>query len=396
MFVLISILASIGFTSVGASSLGNTLGWHGHNHTTLVRDVHGAGFGGDVMSRVFPINKGLPVGDAALNAAGWHKTDDCDSALGFAWTWEASGATTLQPLKLYTNADGLPSGVGTVIRKYLPPAQKKYATTNPIVGPAPGLFTYHIDIGFRAGDQCQAGLRTEQIGDQLVVNPGGTHKKTIPLTEAVAAQDGWQKGSCFNGMGWHRFFNTAGKTLPMEDGNWNKGDLFPVVAMYDNDGDIHAIFFASIQDQYTYKSGGQKDTNEWEGRTLDEFMMCKNMCGKCGFNRAGSAENSDWATMHIYFKDHTTSNVQCTVPGKSITCFVPPAFGGMGCCENTGTAASIDQQPPSNMTFSGSRFFGMVSGGLGLLVGVLLTLVVVRKQSRAREVQVSEMASTAC
>jgi len=364
---------------VGANGVGNMLAVH--NQTALAQDVHGAGFGTDVMSRVFTRYHDLPVGEAKLVSGGWHKGAACIVPIGYPWTRDASGATIGEPLTMYTNAAGQPSGVGAMMSKYLPPDQRKYAKDL-------GGGSWQIDVGFRSGDQCENVLRTEEIGDQLVVNPGGASTKTIPLTADEAVTQNWQKGSCFNGMGWHYFFNTAGGTLPMAGNFWNKGDVFPVVAMY-HQGQINAIFFASVRDQFTYKwgCGGCKDTNFWEPSTLNQFMMCKNMChpkdSDCGFERAGSIENSEWSTMHIYFRD--TAGIGC---GEGANCFVPGA--GMGCCGGSDS----DRRPPPTVTSNTSPFPAVI-GGLGLLAGVLVTFVVVRKRDGAREVQMSEMASTA-
>jgi len=221
--------------------------------------------------------------------------------------------------------------------------------------------------------------------------------KEIPLNEAGVENAGWQRGSCFKGMGWHYFFNTdgTGKKLPMTAGKWKKGDLFPVVAMYDNDGAFNALFFASITSQYTdCGMMGCNSQNQWEPSVLNEFMMCKNFCGECGFDRDSADEDSSWATMHIYFNDH--ENLKCPA---STTCFIPHWAGGLGCCDKdvlNSDDQSTEATVPASQVASNGKLFAVATGGLGLLVGAVVTFWVVRsKGGHAREVHVSEMSTTA-
>ena len=54
---------------------------------------------------------------------------------------------------------------------------------------------------------------------------------------------GYHRGSCFNGMGWHYFKDLA---APPEKMSWQADNLMPVVPMYDPvKGRINAIFFSS-------------------------------------------------------------------------------------------------------------------------------------------------------
>jgi len=311
--------------ALGAVLLGNAFGTElGH----LLRSGHPdhANFGGDHMERTFTSYKTLPVGEDALKAAGWHKHGtECDASLGFAWTEDASGATKTHPMKLYTTAGGQPAGAGIIIFGYgqdpLPEPQKKYATEKPIVGPTPDASTAHIDVAFRTGSIVCSGLKdASNIGDTLIVNPSSsTNKKVLPLKESGAKSEGWMRGSCFDGMGWHYFLD---ESVGANKLSWKAENLFPVVVMFDN-GELNAMFFASMINQVSIP---MLKSNEWEPKALSNKEMCMNMCDKdCTFSGLSSA--GPWSTAHIYFKDH--SSVTC---GKNVKCGIPFMRGN--CCDS--------------------------------------------------------------
>lgn len=279
---------------------------------TLMRTGHAdhASFGGKHMERTFGSYVELPLGESALMKAGWHKSttySGCDPQLGVPWTQDPSGPTKSHPMTLYTTAGGQPAGVGIVILGHgqdsLPGPQKKWATTG-----SPDLA--HLDVAFRKGDiMCSGSKDAVAIGDTLIVNPkrGSAspsvegQSKILPLTESDAQAQGWHRGSCFDGMGWHWFLDTS---IGKNKLSWKAENLFPVVTMY-NEGEINAIFFASTINQVSIPF---IRSNEWEPLPLSNSRMCKNLCDKdCTFS--GMTRAGPWSTAHIFFRDH-----------KSVTC----------------------------------------------------------------------------
>lgn len=298
---------------------------------TVVGLATGSSFGGDVMERQFMVYNGVPVGEDALRHAGWHKHDEngCDPHLGFGWTKSQSGATKSEPLVVYTTAGGQSAGVGTIIKGYgrepFPTPQQKWASSTHLVGPKNDPEYAHIDVAFRSGSIVCSGASLsfklsggDAVGDVIIVNPAGPNSKTIPLTEAQSEQEGWRRGSCFDGMGWHRFLDTsrADGTLSGKAEN-----LFPVVAMY-YEGTVNAIFFASTLDQVSMPILAP---NGWDPKSLSPSQMCKNTCDDdCDF---GETPDGVWSTMHIFLKDH--SSVVCP---QSTHCANSWPLR-MGCCE---------------------------------------------------------------
>ena len=309
----ISSVAAILSSTIGIE-LGNLLG-SGHDHGQHAQHVEHAQFGGSVMQRTFTEYVGLPIGEDALVAAGWYKHGTaCDPKLGFAWTQASSGATKDKPMKLYTTSGGQPAGVGIIILGHgeepMAGDAKQWATVSPLVEPKNDPNISHIDVAFRAGDiMCSGATDAAAIGDTLVVNPSGPSTKSLPLNVAEAKIGGWKKGSCFDGMGWHWFFD---ETVGGGNLSWQADNLFPVVTMYDK-GDINAIFFASTINQVAIPL---LKSNAWEPRAIKNSEMCKNMCDpECTF--AGLTSAGPWSTAHIYFKDHSLvkceANLQCMV-----------------------------------------------------------------------------------
>eukprot|EP00929_Paragymnodinium_shiwhaense_P093164 TRINITY_DN5328_c0_g1_i1.p1 TRINITY_DN5328_c0_g1~~TRINITY_DN5328_c0_g1_i1.p1 ORF type:complete len:334 (+),score=62.98 TRINITY_DN5328_c0_g1_i1:89-1090(+) len=319
--------ALVGLPALNQTHLGELLR-AGHDHASMMSDMQD-GFGGDKMERTFTKYVGLPVGAADLEARGWTKhTGECDPHLGYVWTEDESGPTKKKPMKLYTTAGGQPSGVGIIIKGYgsepLPEQQKKWATANPLVASNEGD-AVHIDVAFRAGAIVCSGEQDDAapIGDTLIVNPTASNaenRKVLPLTEAGIAKDGWRRGSCFDGMGWHWFLDTS---LGNGKLSWKAENLFPVVTMYDQ-GQINAIFFASTINQVSIPLLA---TNEWEPKSLSNPEMCKNLCDdECTFEGLTSA--GPWSTAHVYFRDH--SSVTCPA---SLKCGLNWPLPRGSCCE---------------------------------------------------------------
>lgn len=265
------------------------------------------------MERKFTSYNDLPVGEEELKAAGWHKHGTtCNPSLGFAWTQDASGMNKEHPMKLYTTAGGQPAGVGIVIlghgQEPLPEEHKKWATESPLAPTTTEHAFANIDVAFRSGDiMCSGAKDTAAIGNTLILNPTGKNSKSLPLTESDADSSGWRRGSCFDGMGYHHFFDTAvgGGKL-----SWKAVNLLPVVTMFDK-GELNAIFFVSTINQVSipiFKS------NQWEPKSLSSSEMCANLCDKdCAFPDLTSG--GPFSTFHVYFRDHSKvtcpSNLKC-------------------------------------------------------------------------------------
>jgi hypothetical protein len=273
---------------------------------------HTVGFGGDKMERTFLKYNELPMGEDALTSAGWTKSASCDPAIGYMWSQSGKQATESKPLVLYTTSSGQPSGVGVTMYYHAPPdKQMKYVTG------AKETNGWRIDVAFRKGPCICAGSCPGLLGDTLIVNPGAMHgnggeSKELSLTQADAESQGWHRGSCFDGMGTHSFFDTTTADSSM---SWDAENLFPVVAMY-HQGQINAIFFASWSIQQ-----GLFNQNQWEPAPLPNMAMCQNTCDSdCTFSGT-----SMWSTLHVYFRDH--NEVQCD---RSLSCAIP--LGHMSCC----------------------------------------------------------------
>ena len=286
-------------------------------------------FGEQHMERSFLQYAELPVGEAALKAKGWHKqSEECNPNLGYAWTERKEGSTKQTPLVLYTTKGGQPAGVGITMVGYgsnppLPTEQQAYATSAPLVPTDIQDLPYaHVDVAFRSGAILCSGQKEDAaVGDTLIVNPTGPKENSvvIPFKEAAAKEQGWHRGSCFDGMGWHWFLDTLKKDGSM---SFTAQHLFPVVAMY-HEGDINAIFFVTHVNQVSVPFLA---ANEWDPSGLDSANMCRNTCDKdCSFT--GMVDT--FSTAHVYFRDH-----------KEVTCPAELHCGitfplKANCCEAT-------------------------------------------------------------
>eukprot|EP00812_Abedinium_dasypus_P002165 NODE_1263_length_1189_cov_416.502646.p1 GENE.NODE_1263_length_1189_cov_416.502646~~NODE_1263_length_1189_cov_416.502646.p1 ORF type:complete len:313 (+),score=67.37 NODE_1263_length_1189_cov_416.502646:104-1042(+) len=294
----IMIVASTVLGGAAGAELGQTLGIMNHAATGA------PDFGGSKMERTFTKYVDLPVGEAALSAAGWTKNSICDPVIGHMWTQEGSAATKSEPLVLYTTKAGQMSGVGVHIYGELPEPQQRWITASTTNG-ANG---YRIDVAFRKGSIICSGEKSDAlIGDALTVNPGanGGESKELSLTQTGAEAAGWHRWSCFDGMGFHSFLDTSVGANKM---SWKAKNLFPVVAMY-HEGEVNAIFFASWTVQQ-----GLFSHNQWEPVPLLDTAMCLNTCDSdCTFEGT-----SAWSTLHVFFRDHNLvkcdSSLSCTVP----------------------------------------------------------------------------------
>eukprot|EP00439_Symbiodinium_sp_Y106_P080254 s99_g19.t1 len=248
------------------------------------------------------------MGEDALKAKGWHKhAAECDPHLGYAWTEEEEGNTKSKPIVLYTTKGGQPSGVGITVE------QMQWATAKPVAPSSIEEKTANLDVAFRSGAILCSGEKDETtaLGTTLIVNPTSSdgNSKTLPLTEAEIKTQGWHRGSCFDGMGWHWFLDTSTRDGTM---SWMAKNLFPVVTMYHEGAvpthrveshlqysgcwtvtyrEINAIFFAAHLSQVSLPF---IKSNEWEPSSLSNENMCKNTCdADCTFAGA-MADRGRW------------------------------------------------------------------------------------------------------
>lgn len=270
----------------------------------LVLDVAtGLGFGAR-LTRTYTVFSELPVGAQELAAAGWTPSLFCVPHVGHMWTEDASGISSSNPLALYTTAAGQPAGLSVDIYGEVPTLQQHWFA-------ALGNNTWRINIAFRGAstmcsdDETAAGI----VGDRLVVNPGGQSKQ-LPLFEHDAETSGWHRGSCFDTMGCHYFFDTGPEGPLM---SWDAAYLFPVGIMY-HAGAIHGLMLSIPVVQQLWPG-----LHGWDPMPLTNALMCKNFCdASCTF-----VGTSHWSTYHIYFEDYATARCDTT-----LACFSP----GQSCC----------------------------------------------------------------
>jgi hypothetical protein len=312
MSLNVGCLALLGIIAATGSDLGDMIGHHMMHHPVIGSD---AGFGGDAMERTFTKYNSLPINASELKAQGWTTLGSCNPKVGYQWTQtKLLGVVPKdKPLVLYTTEGGQISGVGVVVKGEYPENQKKWSQKKYYSG-------WLLEVAFRQGDIiCSGKVSDALIGDVVILNPDfgeGGEKKSIPIFETDADFQGWHRGSCFDGMGWHRFLDTSLQNNKM---SWKAENVLPVVAMYYG-GNINALFFNTpvVQQSLT-------DSNEWEPVPLPDPLMCKNTCDSdCTF--AGAKV---WSTMHVFFRSHET--VKCE---SDTSCFVgkPGSGSGISCC----------------------------------------------------------------
>jgi hypothetical protein len=235
---------------------------------------------------------------------GWAATGPCDAERGvpFNLKGELSDET---PITTWMTTGGQVAGVSVRIRvprgSSLSPllVQKKFFT---LVGQGKDDETwYEIGLSFRSGAiVCNGSVDpTAPTGTQAVVHGSGF---AVPLTQVEAEQKGFVRGSCFETMGTHYFFDLAGPKL-----TFNADTLVPVVPMFGTDGNLNAVFFAS-----TVVQQHLLDARMWEPVPLPPFAMCKNFCdANCHWEHT-------WSTLHVFFGGY-----------KAATC---PGACKIGCC----------------------------------------------------------------
>jgi len=224
----------------------------------------------------------------------------CDPILGIQYSYTDSPVDAEYPMALYFTAGGQVAGVGTIVVGPGLPQQLIDDGYYQILDPSKNL--YFISVTFRDSSIMCSGETDSSLplGDRLIINANGIAQQ-LPLTEDEAISGQWTKGSCFQSMGYHYFYDLVGHP----NMTWYASNLLPVVPMY-YQGAINAFFFASDVVQQT-----TLDTHMWEPVPLADFLMCKNWCdSSCTWY-----DTSFWSTMHVYLKDYTTVNCpsDCTI-----------------------------------------------------------------------------------
>lgn len=185
---------------------------------------------------------------------------------------------------------------------------------------------HRISVGFRSDTSSicdpNAAPYPDPIGDVVIVQPNSIAVPT-PLTESDAVAANYHKGSCFDGMGYRYFLDLTTSDSSM---SWSSDGLSPVVVMFNINGEINAIFFASSDVQQ-----GMFSTNEWEPFPLPEFAMSGNFCDRDTCTFKGNT-NGMWSTMHWYFKDYkeVTFTDWGKMDCKAMGSMIPSP--GLACC----------------------------------------------------------------
>jgi len=264
---------------------------------------------GENLTTIYTKNFPQPVTVEEASAQGWKaRVSQCDPDLGIPYTQGGEDARAT-PMTIYFTSGGQISGIGTDVYDKVEArllTEQYYTEVS--------TKRWHIAVAFRPPEQmCSGQTYPAKVGDRVVVSPKGA-KRVIPWEESGAKAEGYHRGSCFDGMGWHYFLDL--ETAPTM--SWRSANLMPIVPMYNLDGQFHAFFFASSK-----KQQGLINPRGWEPIFLITPLMCKNTCDKdCVFKGAYG-----FSTMHIYFNDYTAQNVQC----PATTQCSPP---GIGCCES--------------------------------------------------------------
>jgi len=232
----------------------------------------------------------LPITTASANSSGWvQNSTTCDPNLGIRWTQEIDGTLVTNPISLFFTPAGQLAGIGVTYygNVFQNLVNQGYLQS---LGMQQGYPAYFISVTFRNSSSiCSTQTLSEEVGDTLIVNANSI-AVNLPLTNVEASQSNWFRGSCFQYMGTHYFYDL--QSAP--NMTWVGANLLPIVLMYNGNanGVINAFFFASgdsIQQ-------GILNTDQWDVLPLPDILMCLNWCSSaCTFN-----DTSFWSTMHIF------------------------------------------------------------------------------------------------
>jgi hypothetical protein len=254
-----------------------------------------------------------PLTAVDARSAGWFPmefnaapSDKCNRHVGSPWVFNKATPGTLSqdhPVILFYSAAGQISGIAVAIMGADGGSHAEWTEAMRVRGYLSNVYPTQPDgtpidtitVGLRDvlpdRDLCdERTVFTEVLGTTLILNPAGPSnlKLEIPLSVDAANAEGYRRGSCFNGMGFHHFKDWKAENGTM---SWKAANLVPVVPMYDlENGSINAIFFASAIVQQSIFPPAE---NEWEPVPLPNELMCGNFCdADCTF--AGTIA---WSTM---------------------------------------------------------------------------------------------------
>jgi len=239
---------------------------------------------GDRLVRTAILYSSVPLTVSDAVDQGWTNFTGCDPNLGIAYTNTGGSAPSKgNPIVVYYTGGGQITGVGLEHFSAPRPGMEKFFLPN-----ADG--NYRLTVSFRpAGDLCSSQMYDEVIGTQLNVDQGNGDYQ-VPLNESAATTQQWTKGGCIGGMGTHWSLDLD--TAP--DMSWQASNLFPVVAMYNEQagGSVSAFFITTPVLQRPEPLG------PWEG-PIPSSLMCLNWCSS-----ACSFDVNFWNTLHFYLDDH--------------------------------------------------------------------------------------------
>jgi len=245
---------------------------------------------GDRLFRQYTLYNDLPLGAASAATAGYRSvTGMCEPGLGIEYA-KGGQVTYRDPLSLYFTPRGKIAGVKVTLFGGNPVSTlhgwwQKDTESN----------QWFLTVSFRsASDACSTSEPRNILGDRAVVNTNGKNFG-LPLNEHDAISGGWYRGACYYGMGYHYFYDLS----TYGNMSWVAGNLLPVVTMFNTNGQLQSIFFATTIRQ---QSVLPPTNNGWEPIPLTPSLMCGNWCSPdCGFSDMGLFDV--WSTMHLYFRD---------------------------------------------------------------------------------------------
>mmetsp|Transcript_10373 Transcript_10373/g.29132 ORF Transcript_10373/g.29132 Transcript_10373/m.29132 type:complete len:328 (-) Transcript_10373:102-1085(-) len=251
------------------------------------------------------VEAGIPTDVQTAVAGGWAEVGSgraCDPYRGFRYAPSGSVAPLSGPLSVWFTAGGQVSGLSVNVFGVQAP---DYLVERGLWERTSESDEWTLSVAFRDSEgMCDPDyVYGELLGDRLVVNPD-TVAVSLPTTEEDAICEGWIEGSGMSTMGYH-YFNHLD-----QDNLWDYSRLFPVVLMFDGDGDLQAFFFTFPAPQVTYPPPTTELLDEfWEGTPLPPVNMCQNWCDdECEWPGVVA-----WQTMHIYVNSNYLTLV---LPGR--------------------------------------------------------------------------------
>jgi len=240
---------------------------------------------GDRLFRSYNNYIGMPINTTSARASGWQQSGPCQDKLGIPYNYQASAPAVHAPMTFYFSNTGVITGIGMNVYGGV---ESKLANLGYFFTDGDG---HRIIVTFSSvSSNCATNAAEGSLGDRLVIN-AHTIAHSVPVEETDAQSGNWHKGSCFEAMGHHWFYDL--ETAPKM--SWQAQNLLPIVPMYNN-GVLNAFFFADPTIQQ-----GLFDSNWWDRVALPNLLMCYNFCDSgCTFSGT-----SFWSTGHVFLRDYT-------------------------------------------------------------------------------------------